>query len=406
MITPAYSPTATERILPRLSLDFTTGVLDSRVSVTRALNTATAIGSNGLMAIVNANLPRFDYNPVTLAPRGLLIEEARTNVIRQSEDFSNAIWAKNFGAGVTVLTNQSNGPDGQQRMDRVTSAGAGAGLYQTFTLAFLTVHTVSIFIRQGTAATSQLAIFSTAAGVFVSVTFTWSGGVPSTSASVGSPGNVTYENFGGGLYRLSFTFTSRSSGDHWPVYIPDTTAGLGTGISGYVQLEAGGFVTSYIPTTTTGLVRNADVVTMTGTNFSSWWTATTGSAQVRAIPSIVLGICPVFQFDDNTANNIIALRGNTTNPELYIRSTTDQAQIDAGTITANATYNLTAAWDTNNCAAAVNGGAFVTDLSANIPIATQARIGSDGTNFLNGYVQILRYWPQRIINPEVQAFSK
>jgi hypothetical protein len=43
MITPAYSPTATERVLPRMALDFTTGVLDPRVTVTRALNTATRV---------------------------------------------------------------------------------------------------------------------------------------------------------------------------------------------------------------------------------------------------------------------------------------------------------------------------------------------------------------------------
>jgi hypothetical protein len=69
MITPAYSPTATERVLPRMALDFTTGVLDSRVTITRALNTATRVNSSGFVEIVNANLPRFDYDPATLAPR-------------------------------------------------------------------------------------------------------------------------------------------------------------------------------------------------------------------------------------------------------------------------------------------------------------------------------------------------
>ena len=87
MITPAYSPTATERVLPRMALDFTTGVLDPRVTVTRALNTATRVNSSGLVEIVNANLPRFDYDPVTLAPKGLLIEEARTNLFFQSQAF-------------------------------------------------------------------------------------------------------------------------------------------------------------------------------------------------------------------------------------------------------------------------------------------------------------------------------
>ena len=84
MISPAYALTATERVLPRLALDFTTGVLDSRVTVTRALNTATRTNSSGAIEIVNANLPRFDYDPVTLVTRGLLIEETRTNLFINS----------------------------------------------------------------------------------------------------------------------------------------------------------------------------------------------------------------------------------------------------------------------------------------------------------------------------------
>jgi hypothetical protein len=121
----------------------------------------------------------------------------------------------------------------------------------------------------------------------------------------------------------------------------------------------------------------------------------------------VSGTRPALQFDDATANEVITLRGSTTNPELVIvDGGSPQAQINAGTIAANTAYNLGAAFNTNNCAAAVNGGAAVTDTTATIPTVTQARLGSDGTNYLNGHLQNLRYWPQRIINAEVQAFSK
>ena len=98
MITPAYSITATERVLPKLALDFTTSVLDSRVTVTRALNTATRVNNSGLVEIVNANLPRFDFDPVSLAPKGLLIEEQRANIAAYSQDFSS--WSSG-GAAVT-----------------------------------------------------------------------------------------------------------------------------------------------------------------------------------------------------------------------------------------------------------------------------------------------------------------
>lgn len=44
VITPACSMTATERVLPRLALDFTTGVLDPRCRVARGAAEAAGLG--------------------------------------------------------------------------------------------------------------------------------------------------------------------------------------------------------------------------------------------------------------------------------------------------------------------------------------------------------------------------
>ena len=77
MITPAFGLTATERVLPRLALDFTTASLDPRITFTRttgASNPATYIDSSGVITAATNNQPRFDYDPVTLVCQGLLIE--------------------------------------------------------------------------------------------------------------------------------------------------------------------------------------------------------------------------------------------------------------------------------------------------------------------------------------------
>jgi hypothetical protein len=66
-----------------LTLDFLTGTLDSRITFTRS-STATFVGSNGLIQSAAINVPRFDYDPVTLAPRGLLIEGQRANLLLNS----------------------------------------------------------------------------------------------------------------------------------------------------------------------------------------------------------------------------------------------------------------------------------------------------------------------------------
>jgi len=68
---------------PSLNLNFTSGVLDPRITFTRA-TTATFTGSNGLIQSAAINAPRFDYNPTTLESLGLLIEEQRSNLLLNS----------------------------------------------------------------------------------------------------------------------------------------------------------------------------------------------------------------------------------------------------------------------------------------------------------------------------------
>lgn len=84
MFTPSYSLTATERVLPNFAIDFTTGVVDPRIVTSRAGNTATRINASGVIELVNADLPRLDFDPVTLACRGLLSEGATTNLLLNS----------------------------------------------------------------------------------------------------------------------------------------------------------------------------------------------------------------------------------------------------------------------------------------------------------------------------------
>ena len=392
MITPSFNITATERILPRLALDFTTASLDSRITLTRSGDTATRVNSAGAIEIVNANLPRFDYNPSTLAIRGLLIEETRINFLTSVDlvnPSSTTGWTK-AGDAASVFSVVSDSTE-------LTNAGL-SGVCTSGNVYKLdnSAGTTNAFVRIDTAVSwgltdVSLSSYARGSGVFRMETNvgTWTG---STNLTLGS----TYSRF-------SVTGTTNTSSNQFRVR---ATAGSVVYFI-LVQAEVGSFATSVTLNTGTAVTRNADVAVMTGTNFSNWWTATNGATAVKYIPITVAGTRPVIEFDDGTANESIALRGNTTNPELYIvDGGADQVQIDAGTIAANTTYTLVGAWNTNDCAAAIGGGAAVTDNTATMPTVTQARLGSDGTNYLNGWLQTIRYWPQRITNAETQAFSK
>ena len=129
-----------------LDLDFTTGTLDSKVTFTRT-TTATYVNASGVVTASAIDAARFDHNPSTLAPRGLLLEEQRTNTLLQSSDFSHAAWNK---LGITVTANAIAAPDGTTTADLLTtSSTVDCLVYGSAGLGTAT-NTLSFFAKKGT----------------------------------------------------------------------------------------------------------------------------------------------------------------------------------------------------------------------------------------------------------------
>jgi len=383
-------------ITPSFALDFTTASLDPRITFTRTGTTATRVNASGFIETMGANTPRFDFNPVTLVCRGLLIEEARTNLKIYGQDLSNALaWLATF---LTTLASGFTSPDNTTNGVKATNTAGITSLLQAniaITPSATNVYYPTIFVKKGNTSTVTMNVyFATAAeyNVFFNLDTLAVTGAPVANAFI-------FENYGNGWYRIGYQVPADATGlqnqMHYRIWESSRGAGVAGNFQYYfgAQLEIGAFATSYIPTVASTVTRNADVATITGTNFSDFWQTGAGGTQAQVTPSTVSGIRPLIQFDDGTTNEIIALRGNTTNPELYIvDGGTPQAQLDAGTIAANVAYNLFGVWNINDCAAKLNNGTKVFDTSATIPAATQARIGSDGTNYLNGHLASINYY--------------
>ena len=410
MITPSYSSTATERVLPRMALDFTTGVLDSRVTVVRALNTATRVNSSGLIESVNANLPRFDYDPITLAPKGLLIEELRTNLVPYSQDFSDPAWSK---SNVAATADTTIAPDGTTTADTLTASSVSGFTWQVVSFTGNGDKTMSCFVKAGTAATSVVQIRDATAianrGYFI---ITWTAGVPSvvrlTTGTV-----LGVDAFPDGWYRLRLLASNVvAANSNQYRFLPDTTAGTGTVIVWGVQAENGAFATSYIPTTTTSLTRNADVVSMTGTNFSDWYTPNSAlffTASMRGL---------------NTSNhNCVGSISNTANTQyldyrLYDRFTGgcriagNATQLIAlqSTVVNNQYKVGTSNNDTVRLAGAMSGNAVVASaVAGTFANAEKLNIGSrfsGSQDYLNGWAINVYSYPLTITDAELRAFSK
>src|SRR3569623_1151432 len=80
--------------------DFSGGALPAGASLTRA-SVATRCDSSGAIANAAIDVPRFDYDPVSHAPRGLLVEPAASNLARNSQDWAQASWTRS-SANITA----------------------------------------------------------------------------------------------------------------------------------------------------------------------------------------------------------------------------------------------------------------------------------------------------------------
>jgi hypothetical protein len=423
MITPAYSPTATERVLPRMALDFTTGVLDSRVTIARALNTATRVNSSGLVEIVNANLPRFDYDPSTLAAKGLLIEEARTNSLTYSQEFNNVIWLQN---NVLVTQNTATAPDGTLTADLVSEVAVPTSHLWTQSISYTSgvSYTFSVYMKKGSGATApdwmQLTFGSAAFGASQYANFNLATGAVGTVLG----GTATIQNAGSGWYRLSFTATATATATtpaalafinntnasaRLPTYTGATTSDV---LVWGAQVEAGAFATSYIPTTTTSLTRNPDLVSMTGTNFSDWFNASEGTFAFEGAVYVDQGATTVdFLQASNSVSNAISIdlaMFGAAFPFFSVANTTTQANLGLGTLTLNTVFKMVGAYKLNSFVGSKDGGTVQTDNSGTIPSGIiQLGIGNRLSGpYMNGWARKIAYWPQRLINAETQSFSK
>jgi hypothetical protein len=411
MVSPSYSLTATERVLPRLALDFTTDILDPRVTVTRSLNTATRINSSGYIETVNANLPRFDYNSVTQVSRGLLIEETRTNFVLRSNTLD-------AGTGISVTVNAATSPDGTTNAYRVAKTDATTPRFSTndtsMTVAANTTYTASRFVKYDG--------YDTTVSLEFNSVLNWGGtnwraifSVASTGVTVSSELSCTasVQAFKDSWYRITATFTTGATvtTPTDPTFLFRFTGTSGVTVLGYgTQLEAGAFATSYIPTTTTSLTRNADVVSMTGTNFSDWYNATEGTFMANVSSLGTYSFNSIIDANDGTTLNRIGIRYNSASVAsgIIIVNNVQQGPVNPAAPNAAAS-KFVLAYKADSFAASYRASTVATDTSGTVPTVSQLEIGNflatNGSQ-INGHFIQLSYYPLRLTNNEVQAFSK
>ena len=134
-----------------LSLDFTAmgGTLDSRLTFTRS-TTATYINSSGYVTSAAIDAPRFDYDPTTLTPRGLLIEGSATNLLNWSESFATSGGTNNNWADTNLTRTSTNNisPRNDATALRITASTGNGTVISSAAMGTSAERTFSIWLRR------------------------------------------------------------------------------------------------------------------------------------------------------------------------------------------------------------------------------------------------------------------
>jgi hypothetical protein len=371
--------------------------------------------------------PRFDYDPVTLAPKGILIEEQRTNLLVYSEQFDNATWVKSTA---TVTADTTVSPDGTADADTLTSSSTSGVVERFVGFTGNGDKAVSIFLKAGTSTLTYLFIRDTTAAVTRGrALITWTGGVPSATADNG--GTIQgVDNFGNGWYRIRLLTPGivAANGHSFRIQ-PDAAVGTGTIIAWGAQAENGAFATSYIPTVASTVTRTVDNTSIVAPNFAPWYNQSAGTLVVSATgynaPTVAQGgTSPTAASlyaaaaGNSFATIAISRRDSVSTPVLnsptaYVISDSGVTGIDiqqSSVSWAGATVSAAFAWSGSTDAAfTANGAAVVTDSSYTLPTSDSLQIGRWGsenvTGYWSGHIRSIRYFPVRLSNAQLQALT-
>ena len=352
-----------------------------------------------------------------LSDLGLLVEESRTNSIR-----NNSMQGAVAGSPGTLPTNWGV-PSLAGLTETVVAVGAVNGI-DYIDLRYQGTTTGTILFRYFES-TLQIA-------ASVGQTFTYSSFLAMVGGSAGNIASIrnslTERNSVGGvlgiltgqnvlpslssnLTRFADTGTTlqATTAAVQPGFAMNFASGVAIDVTiriGWPQLELGAFATSPIRTTAAAATRAADFITFP---VGGWYNSIEGALFAEGSPYAgVLGTPAVLQIGTSTNRIITSLPGvgsNSSPPAAVITSSVTQTAFTNVIGVSPAKSAL--AYATNNFGAAYNG-ALQTDNVGSLPsVGATTYLGTNSSGaFYSGYIKRIAYFPIRLPNAELQSLTQ
>ena len=338
---------------------------------------------------------------------GYLAEGARTNLCLQSEVLGTT-WAP-AGADTSVSSNVAVSPGGATTADKIQEATSVSVIHyieQTIT-ATLAAHTFSCWPKKGERDWAVLQLDGTSN--FYRLFNLNTGALGTTTDGVSTSTITAYPN---GWYRCTLTGTVTNVTQTARVWVSNSdsiAAYTGTANSGIyawgAQVELGSFASTYIPTTTASVVRNADVLTYPSAGNAS---ATVGTAYCEASVASILDNESPFSIDDASSNNRVEHRREASATLVVSSGGVNYAVIGVSGLAANTMQKSAVTWNTNYANVALNGVASTADTSVTVPASfTTINIGTanSGTLPIFGTLRNVRIYQTQLSVSQLQAVT-
>lgn len=390
---------------PSLLLDMMQGVLDPRVQFSRAGN-ATRIGPDGRLELVAANVPRFDHDPSTRAPLGLLLEDQRTNQVVNSTFAGAAIGStaptsmsfNTQATGVAITCVGVGTEDGLAYVDvRYSGTATVAGHVWMDLFGW-----PGVAAATGQAWTASIYVRRLAGSDSLRPVQLWLHGRDSAGSGIEGPGiNLAPIAAGPKLSanRVVLTHTMANANTvraHTNLRMGSVQIGDVIDVTYRIaapQLEQGAFATSHIPTSGTAATRASEACWMSGAG----WLNDAGRAGTLFVEATmpftgITNIWPsIAAIGDGTSFNrvFLYLAGNTGTNWAYtaIGDNNGTREVNNLGSATNVAHNLpmrgALAYSNNDVRICANSGVVAQDTSFTVPPMDRLVLGNTTTSGAN-----------------------
>jgi hypothetical protein len=303
-----------------------------------------------------------------------------------SNTFSNSDWGNGgYGNIANVVSNDIISPDGLMNGSKITfSAGSTQSrLIQQVSVVNGGIYEASVYVKYGNK--TNISLYCDAAIIGLNAAFNFT---TKTLTAYGVTNPIVTE-LSDGWFRLQFTYTA-----------PSSTSQIGfisnIGEDGFVysygtQCEQGSYATSYIPTTSASVTRNADYLTRSGfgntstsgTLFFDFYATKILSPNGQYILNLFQGsvVDPSYPVYPSPNGLSIIANGGT----IDIRNNAFTQQVQTFTPTAGQRVKIAIRYNGTNVSSAINGtlSSVFTDTAVGVKNALRINNGENGTQAFN-----------------------